>query len=66
MEKKVLGYTPKGDPIYECEPGRIYTACFIICVKCSTAIRSMGGPMYGAQCPECFNTTGDVSDENRP
>lgn len=54
MEKQVIGYTAKGEPIYPCEPDRIYTACFISCVKCSTAIRSMGGPMYGAQCTECY------------
>lgn len=55
--KKVLGYTPKGDPIYPCEPGRIYTACFISCSECGNAISAHGGPSHGATCVDCYSAT---------
>lgn len=55
MEKQVIGYTAMGLPIFPCEPGRIYTACFILCSKCSNAISAHGGPHHGATCVNCYS-----------
>lgn len=57
MEKQVIGYTAKGEPIYPCEPDRIYTACFISCSKCGNAISAHGGPSHGATCVDCYSAT---------
>lgn len=55
MEKKVIGYTAMGLPIFPCEPGRIYTACPITCSKCGNAISGHGGPSRGATCVNCYS-----------
>lgn len=54
MSQDILGYTKNGDPICEVPAGRITTACCISCSVCGEGIRGMGGPMYGAKCPGCF------------
>jgi hypothetical protein len=47
---------PSGNwrPIEELRPEYIYTAAFINCNDCGTAISSMGGPRTYALCLECF------------
>jgi hypothetical protein len=53
MDKPILGYYANGEPIHEVPRGVITTAAFILCMKCGTPIRSMGGPAYGALCVPC-------------
>lgn len=53
--QEILGYTREGKPINPCEPGRIYTACIVVCAGCRKVIRGMGGPIQGAVCPECWD-----------
>ena len=50
---EILGYSADGVPIYEVPRGSITTAAFILCSECNAAIRSMGGPLYGALCVPC-------------
>lgn len=52
-QQPVLGYRENGDPIHELTGG-IATACIISCHGCGKVIRSMGGPAYGALCPDCW------------
>lgn len=56
-ERTILGYTRKGDPIYPSPPGMLTTQAFIICCKCNWAIKSTGGPAYGAFCVKCHEET---------
>lgn len=51
----ILGYDSKGDPIYECKRGYIYTAACIRCSECKSIIRGMGGPKFGSICFKCHN-----------
>lgn len=54
--RKVIGYRQgKGTPIYELQPGMVYTACMISCCGCHNPIRSMGGPMQDALCLTCWD-----------
>lgn len=54
----ILGYArlPDGawEPIQAAKKGYIYTAAVITCSKCSTYIRSIGGPMEYSLCMKCF------------
>lgn len=52
-DKKVLGVTSIGAPIYECLPDRFYSAAAIHCAECGECIRGMGGPLRGAKCLKC-------------
>jgi hypothetical protein len=62
---EILGYYG-GDvtkPIYATERGTITTQAFILCSQCGAAIKSNGGPAFGAWCPTCMeNKEGDDND----
>jgi hypothetical protein len=55
---EILGYRKTGkhsaEPIEECKRGYVYTAAFVSCSQCGTAIRGMGGPMSNAYCLKCW------------
>jgi hypothetical protein len=57
-ETGILGWErlPSGNwrPIEELRNDYIYTAAFINCNGCGTAISGMGGPRSYALCLECF------------
>lgn len=46
---QILGFMP----IYDTERGSVCTAAFVLCARCSSPIRAMGGPMHGALCLVC-------------
>lgn len=54
----ILGYSQREDGVWEtieeAKRGYIYTQAFILCKKCSTAIRSVGGPRYNSLCRSCY------------
>lgn len=56
-ELPILGYLPGGKRIHPIGAGMIATACVVSCVGCHKVIGGMGGPMYGALCPSCWEAS---------
>jgi hypothetical protein len=60
MDKEIIGYSPIPDgswePITPCKKDYIYSAAIVSCSQCSSLIRSMGGPISGALCIDCYQS----------
>jgi len=54
LTPRILGYNSKGEPIHPIPEGMIATAAIISCYNCYKIIRSMGGPMNGSLCVDCY------------
>lgn len=56
-EDKILGYYggDKTKPIVPTTRGCVTTQAFIFCNECRKAIKSNGGPAFGAVCTECID-----------
>lgn len=58
---EILGYYG-GDitkPILPTKRGTITTHAFILCSQCGAAIKSNGGPAFGAWCVTCMENQGE-------
>jgi len=53
-ERKILGYSRTGDPIYSPKKGQITTKAFILCDRCQAVISPVMGPRYGSLCVPCY------------
>jgi hypothetical protein len=53
-ERKILGYSRTGDPIYPPEENQITIKAFILCDRCQAVISPVMGPRYGSLCVRCY------------
>lgn len=60
-EDTILGYYggDKNTPIYPTKRGVLTTQAFILCSRCGGAIKTNGGPSFGAVCVECIDEVRD-------
>ena len=63
-DKKILGYSRTGEPIYPPEKGQITTMAFILCDRCQAVISNVGGPRYGSLCVRCYTYDQDGTDQS--